>query len=117
MKRWCLRTIGFGLCLGALWASAGCGGIVNEEANATFLKTLGHTSVTVYPAFVRQKQERSHEPRAAEAIGVFLADEGLATVTVSQEQVPITGGWHMNQARMLRESAKDFAKYVAEHDI
>ncbi len=117
MKRWRLKAVGFGLCLGALWASAGCRGIIDEEANATFLKTLGRTSVTIYPAFVRQGQESSYEPGAAEAVGEFFADEGLATVTVSQEQVPISGGWHMNQARMLRESAEDFAKYVVEHDV
>ncbi len=117
MKRWRLKAVGFALCMGALWVSAGCRGIIGEEANATFLKTLGDTSVTVYPAFVRQGQESSYEPGAAEAVGEFFADEGLATVTVSQEQVPISGGWHMNQARMLRESAEDFAKYVVEHDV
>ncbi len=117
MKRWCLNAVGFALCLGAMWGSVGCRGIVDEEANATFLKTLGQTSITVYPAFVRQGRENSYEQGAAEAVGVFFADEGLGTVTVSQEQVPIIGGWHMNQARMLRESAKDFAKYVVAHDI
>ncbi len=117
MKRWCLKAVGFVLCASALWASAGCQGIVNDEANATFMKTLGQTSVTVYPAFVRQGKENAYEPGAAEAVGAFFADEGLATVTLSAEHVPITGGWHMNQARMLRESAEDFAKYVVEHDI
>ncbi len=117
MKVWCLKAVGCVTCVGALWGSAGCGGIIDDEANATFIKTLGRTSVTVYPAFVRQGKENAYEPGAAEAVGAFFADEGLATVTVSQEQVPITGGWHMNQARMLRESAEDFAKYVVEHDI
>lgn len=117
MKRWCLKAVGFVTCVSALWGSAGCRGTIDEEANATFLETLGRTSVTVYPAFVRQGQEHSYEPGAAEAIGAFFAEEGLATVTVSQEQVPITGGWHMNQARMLRESAEDFAKCVVQHDI
>lgn len=117
MKRRRLKAVGFVTCVGALWVSAGCRGIIDEEANATFIKTLGDTSVTVYPAFVRKGQEHSYEPGAAEAVGVFFADEGLATVTVSQEQVPITGGWGYNQARMLRESAADFAKYVVEHDI
>ena len=117
MKQRCLKAVGLGLCLGALWTSAGCRGIIDDEANATFMKTLGRTSVTVYPAFVRQGRENFYEPRAAEAIGVFFADERLATVTVSQEQVPITGGWGHNQARMLRDSAEDFAKYVVAHGI
>ncbi len=117
MKRWRLKAVGFALCMGALWVSAGCRGIIDEEANATFLKTLGDTSVTIYPAFVRKGQQNLYESGAAEAVGVFFADEGLATVTISQEHVPITGGWRMNQARMLRESAEDFAKYVVEHDI
>ncbi len=66
---------------------------------------------------MRQGKEHSYEPGVAEAVGAFFADEGLATVTVSQEQVPISSEWGHNQARMLRESAADFAKYVVEHDI
>ncbi len=117
MKRWCVKAVGLGLRLGALWASAGCRGIIDDEANATFMKTLGRTSVTVYPAFVRRGRENFYEPSAAESVGVFLADQSLAAVTVSQAQIPITGGWGHNQARMLRESAEDFAKYVIAHGI
>lgn len=117
MKCSCLKAVGFVTCVSALWASSGCRGIIDQAAETTFRNTLGHTSITVYPALVRQGKKNSYEPGAAEAVGTFFADGGLATVTVSQEQVPITGGWGMNQARMLRESAADFAKYVGEHNI
>ncbi len=117
MKVWCLKAVGCVTCVGALCGSAGCRGIIDDEASETFAKALGHTSVTIYPAFVRQGREHSYEPGAAEAVGEFFADEGLAAVTISQEHVPITGGWGHNQARMLRESAKDFATYVVERDI
>jgi hypothetical protein len=117
MKCWYFKAVGLVACASALLASIGCQGIINDEAEATFLQVLGRTSITVYPAFVRQGQDNTYEPGAAEEIGAFFADEGLATVTISAEEVPITGGWGMNQARMLRESAEDFTKYVVEHDI
>jgi hypothetical protein len=117
MKHWGLKAVGLVSCLGTLWASAGCGGIVDEQANKTFIERLGHTSVTVYPAFVRIAKESEYEPGVTDAIAAFFTDQGWATVEVSEDQVPITGGWRMNQARMLRESAEDFAKYVVEHGI
>ena len=38
-------------------------------------------------------------------------------MTISQEQVPITGPWHANQAGMLSESAADFAAYITDHPV
>jgi hypothetical protein len=47
----------------------------------------------------------------------MLTAEGLAEVTLSEAEVPITGSWGMNQAKMLRESAEAFAAYIVEHPI
>ncbi|MGB2988316.1 MAG: hypothetical protein WBE26_20795 [Phycisphaerae bacterium] len=96
---------------------AGCAGPVDPAAEDAFLGSLGNTSITVFPAFVRDGQEASYDANGAERIGEFLIDDNLAEVTVSQEQVPVTGPWHSNQARMLRESAEDFATYLRENPV
>ncbi len=96
---------------------AGCASPVDPAAKEAFLGSLGNTSITVFPAFVRNGQESSYDANGAARIGEFLTDDNLAEVTVSQEHVPVTGPWHHNQARMLRESAEDFATYVTDHPV
>ena len=95
---------------------SGCGSIVNPQAKEALFQTLGNTSFTVFPAFVRS-DGASYDADAAERIGEFLTADGLGDVTLSNEDVPITGSWGMNQAKMLRESAEDFAGYVRDHPI
>lgn len=101
-----LAVVGMGVVL-----LAGCAGPVDQAAKDAFLGSLGNTSVTVFPAFVRHG-EPPYDESAAVSIGEFLTGEGLAEVATSQEQVPITGPWRHNQARMLRESAAEFAAYL-----
>lgn len=103
-----MSTIGLGLVLAPV---CGCAGPTDAEARHTFLRSLGDTSITVFPAFVRDG-DPPYDEKAAMSIGEVLTDEGLAEVTISQEQVPITGLWRHNQARMLRESAAEFAEYL-----
>jgi hypothetical protein len=95
---------------------ASCRGIVDPAAEAAFLKSLGETSITVFPAYVRGEQDADpvYDADAAQAIAGFIDEEDLATVTVSDEQVPITGPWHMNQAQMLEESAAAFSGYLQD---
>jgi len=100
-----------GLCL-----IHGCNGIADPVAREAFLDDLGTTSLTVYPAYVRRRAGQYDAP-AAERLADFLRAEGLAEVVVSEAQVPITGPWHHNQARMLRESAETFAAYLGDHPI
>jgi len=106
-------TVGL-LILGATLALSvgGCGGIIDEEAEALLYERLGQTSITVFPTFVREGQQQRYDPNAARAIGEFLTQEELATVTVSAAEVPITSQWGMNQAKMFRRSAADFSAYV-----
>lgn len=96
---------------------ASCRGIVDPAAEAAFLKSLGNTSITVFPAYVRGEQDTDpvYDADAAQAIAGFIDEENLATVTVSDEQVPITGPWHMNQAQMLQESAASFGGYLEDN--
>jgi hypothetical protein len=95
----------------------GCAGPVDLVAHEAFLGALGSTSITVFPAYVRDGQQNRYEDAAAPPIGQLFVDEDLATVTVSEEHVPITGPWHSNQAKMLTESAEAFASYLAEHPV
>lgn len=94
----------------------GCGSIIDPQAKEALFQTLGNTSFTVFPAFVRS-EDASYDADAAEQIGEFLAVDGLGDVTLSDDEVPITGSWGMNQAKMLRESAADFAAYITENPV
>jgi len=118
MRRWCVhRSL---LTAGVVLVAAiviGCNAPVDQVAQEAFLGALGDTSVTVFPAYVRDGQENRYEDGAAAPIGQFFADENLATASISEEHVPITGPWHSNQAQMLEESAEAFAAYLAEHPV
>jgi hypothetical protein len=96
----------------------GCGGIIDPEAEEILRQKLGNTSFTVYPAYIRYGDgDDVYDIAAAESIGQFLEDEDLATVTISEEQVPLREEWHSNEARMFRESTKAFASYILENPI
>jgi hypothetical protein len=112
-----MRAQSFATCLLALCGTlafvvGGCGGIVDADANAELLQALGDTSITVFPAFVRDGEEQKYDTEAASAIADFVTQENLATVTVSDVEVAITSKWGMNQAKMFRGSAADFSTYV-----
>ena len=94
----------------------GCNGVVDPAANAAWEQSLGDTSITIFPAVVRTA-ELAYDSTAASQIGEFITNDGLANVTLSDAQVPITGEWQSNQAAMLRESIADFAQYIADHPI
>lgn len=100
-----------------LVTASGCQFPLDPVAKEAFWGGLGNTSVTVFPAFMRHGKEGSWDPSAAKKVGAFLADKNLAKVTLSDAQVPITGPWHHNEARMLKESAEAFAAYVKAHPV
>jgi hypothetical protein len=97
--------------------TGGCGGIVEEDAEKTFMQSLGNTTITVYPAFVRQGKSAEYDANAARGIGEFLTAGQLGNVVQSDARVPITGPWRTNQAKMLAESAAAFADYVQANPI
>lgn len=94
----------------------GCQGVVDPAANTAWQQNLGNTSITVFPTVVRA-EDPGYDSTTAMRIGEFFTDEGLADVTVSAAEVPITGEWQANQAAMLEESTDDFARYIADHPI
>lgn len=94
----------------------GCQGIIDPEANAALRAGLGDTSFTVFPAFVRG-EEGSYNAEAARTVADFLTDEGLGSAAVADDDVPLSGSWGHNQAKMFQESAADFAGYLGEHPI
>lgn len=116
MQNW--KTLaGLGaICAATALVMGGCKGIEDQEANKIFLKKLGDTSITVFPAVIRSR-EIKYDADAAKSIGDFLTAEKLAEVTVTGSAVPIPGPWHGNQARMLRESADAVAAYLKENPV
>jgi hypothetical protein len=94
----------------------GCAGIADPVARETYLDSLGTTSITVYPAYIRRRTG-DYDDATAERLAEFLRAESLAQVTVSDERVLITGSWRRNQAGMLQESAEAFATWLDEHPI
>jgi hypothetical protein len=96
--------------------ASGCSAI-DKQAAVALQRAIGHTSVTVFPAFVRDGGRKRYDPPSAMRIGEFLQRAGLATPTVSQVEVPISSQWHMNQARMFKDSAADLGAHVVNQPI
>lgn len=94
----------------------GCSGIVDQQAKEALMQSLGDTSVTVFPTFVRSTGG-AYDADSVRQIGEYLTSAKLAEVTLSDQEVPITGSWGMNQAKMLRESAEAFAAHIKTHPI
>ena len=88
-----------------------------KQTRAAFLASIGKTSITVFPAVVRSRSTITYNDNASAKLTEFLSSSGLADATASDRHVPITGPWRMNQARMWRESAKDFGEYVRVNPI
>ena len=102
--------------VGAMLIAGGCGGGADPAAQKLLRQSIGKTSVTVFPAALR-RSSITYDDGAAAKLAEFLNTAGLANATVSDRQVPITGPWRMNQARMLRESAKEFGEFVRTNPI
>ena len=102
--------------VGAVLTAGGCGSGADPAAEKMLLQNVGKTSVTVFPAVVR-RQTVSYDDNASVKLTEFLNTAGLADATASDRHVPITGPWRHNPARMLRESAKEFAAYVRANPI
>lgn len=118
MRMWSNSTLAFvALCATIGLVAGGCGGIIDEQAEAAFEKAVGNTTITVFPVFVRDGEEHTYNRDAARALGAFLTTENIATVTQADAEVPITSKWGMNQAKMLRGSAADFTRYVQANPI
>jgi len=114
-----LGTSGLGaaLLLGAGLSLGGCGGIVDDKAEAQFKAQAGELTMTLYPALVRRGEQVSYDAGAAREIAKFLNDAGLATAEVNTAEVPIATEWGMNESRMFRDSVHHFQDWLAEHPV
>jgi hypothetical protein len=95
-------------------AMMGCSGIVNLEAAKKLGASVGQASFTVYPSFIRSNKA-AYDAQSAADLVKFIENQRFGKAQLNDQQVPITGKWRHNQARMLRESASDFAAYVKSH--
>ena len=111
MKRAAIWAIG--VCFTGALAAAACDWYADETSENEFLRSLGQTSITVFPAYIRQHESSSYDSTAAASIAAFLRDEGFAEAVLSNEKVPISGAFRVNQSRMFRETSREFARLLA----
>jgi hypothetical protein len=105
------------VCCTAAIATTACGRYAEETSEKEFLHSLGQTSITVFPAYIRQHRSSSHDSAAAASIAAFLRNEGFAEAVLSNEKVPIPKAGRMNQSRMFRESSREFAAYLRANRV
>ena len=125
IRNTCLTVLGVAV-FGAVAAQGGCIVLDKtsekihfpdiEKTRTDFLASIGKTSITVFPAVVR-RSTITYDDSASAKLAEFLNTSGLADANASNRRVPITGPWRMNQARMWRESAKEFGEYVRVNPI
>jgi hypothetical protein len=101
----------------ALLAPAGCGSAIDRNAQSQFHKSLPAASITVFPAVRRQGQTITYDAAAARTIAAALTAEKVASASAGDVEVKITGPWHMDQSRMWRESATEFAEFIKANPI
>lgn len=96
--------------------SAACAGPVESQARATFDADFGRATMTVFPTGVRRATV-AFDREAAERLASFVRDGKYFDARSAGGEVALPGAWHMNEARMLRESAEALASWVRAHPI
>ena len=97
---------------GAILGVTGCGTFVNQDAARSLRADLGQTTITVLPMFIRAGTAGEYDSAAAARLAHFLETSRFGSASVSSESARITGGWRVNEARMLRESAADVSRFL-----
>ena len=116
--------------LGWLFSTAGCTGLVEKKLMDEFFASLGNTSITVYPAYVKRhaidasgkplgydSDDSGYDLVETERLAEFIRCESLAEVTVSGEEVPLDSNWQRTQMGLWQASTLAFGEYVAAHPI
>lgn len=101
--------------LAASLALAGCSGVIRNEDSARFKADLGRTTITIFPAVVRElgpTVETSWDNRSAEVISDWLNENGYGAARVSDRKPEIEVKPGMNQARMFRTGIRSFSEWV-----
>ena len=116
--------------LGFLFITAGCTGRVEKKLMDEFFDSLGNTSLTVYPTYVKRhaiddsgkplgydSDDSGYDLVETERLANFIRCESLAEVTVSSEEVPLDRKWQRTQLGLWQASATAFGNYVVAHPI
>ena len=116
--------------LGFLFATGGCAGRIEQKLMDDFFASLGNTSITVYPAYVKRhaidasgkplgydSDDSGYDLVETERLAKFVRCESLAEVTVSSEEVPLDRKWQRTQVGLFQASARAFGEHVAAHPI
>ena len=113
-----LRTLSRCGLLAAL-ALPACTSPVDEHLRAEFHAALGHTTITVYPACVQRGEPggAGHDAASAERFGAWLTERGLATVSISTEEVVPSDATKGFQYDVFRATAAAFGEHVRQHGL
>lgn len=116
--------------LGFLFTAGGCTGRLEQKLMDDFFASLGNTSITVYPAYIKRhaidasgkplgydSDDSGYDLVETERLAEFIRCESLAEVTVSSEEVPLDRKWQRTQSGLMQASALAFGEYVAAHPI
>jgi hypothetical protein len=105
-----------GMCCGTAASLVGCSAI-DKAAREKFIREAGTSSVTVFPAYVRQGTDAVYNAGAARTIAAAFEQAGVGEAVAGAAEVPLTSEWGMNQSKMYRDSLADFQAYLAEHPV
>ena len=107
------------LALGACLLLAACSSPVDERLRADFHAALGHTTITVYPAAVLSNTEAGnwHDAASADRLAAWLGAQGLATATVSSEEVGLPLPGQGFQYDVFKAGAAAFGEHVRAHGL
>lgn len=86
-------------------------------AERTFRESLGKTTVTVFPACLRDGKNGRHHDAAAGELAGFLNNEKLATAEVSAAHVPLSAFASFSQPVIYDSSIKEFRAWLRDHPV
>jgi hypothetical protein len=107
------------LALVAALALCACQGPVDEARRDEFHAALGHTTITVFPAWVRSNTDEGTRADAAAAVrlAAWLDEQGLAEATASDAAVALPDDVQGFQYDVFQRGGAAFGAYVREHPL
>lgn len=93
--------------------TAGCGGVVDSQAEAKLKADLGKATIAVYPAFLRNGSAGgAYDDASAVLAAELLTQHALGVPTIREEHIPLSGAAGSNQLALYKETLKQFAAHV-----
>ncbi|MGC8724200.1 MAG: hypothetical protein ACP5VF_10070 [Acidobacteriota bacterium] len=111
------HTLGFPALLLILALPISCGDLVDANAAKALRESIGHETVTVFPAFVLNTEGHTYSVGSAPLLAELMTTEGLGIAQPSGKEVPVQTAWQMNDTSLLRECASDLVAYVRANPI